>query len=640
MSRWILILALAACKSAEPDSPDAGLPIGDAAGDAAGEAASPVASGDPFAALARMPAQCSADHWCWRTPTPTGNAYAHVFATAADNVWLVGEHGTVLQWDGAAWHVHHPAVPDDVVPGQYTYGITGLGPRDIWIVIGNAVEHWDGSTWTIAETLPPNGIHAFDNIWEAPTGDVWVTRNDGMVDRKLAGGAFRSLDTGCNCFIGSIWGLAADDFWMSTLPAGVMHYDGHAFSRAYDAPAAVGAFVGVARDDAWVSGADGVMAHWDGAAWTRVPTGLPVGGFIGELAALASNDVWWWWEGPSSATSGFIHWDGSALTTTPVDTSAVGVYLYDGRIIDGRWWLVGGSGALYTRASDTAIKPIIEPNLMAVTDLWGPTDDNLYLATGGEIRHWDGHAITTIHPLTGAYAVAGVHGAAGDELFSAGFVVTADRQHYEVSGEHFDGTRWTRTVLATPLTEDHKFITKIWPLGPGEALAVGERGVAYHYVAGAWNPVATGVTVDFVGLWGADADHVWATGPGGTFLRWDRTNPSVMTPDPSLATKTDLGAISGAGGTLWIAIPPSSVLQRIGDGPWTTIPANVAVGGIFAVDADHVVVASSGQDQLARWNGGKFVTEDTGASRPTPVLYQPPGGTMVAGGLDVLLSHP
>ena len=57
-----------------------------------------------------MPALCSADRWCWRDPRPAGNDYDHVYASAADNVWLIGQHGTVLQWDGVTWRAHHPPV--------------------------------------------------------------------------------------------------------------------------------------------------------------------------------------------------------------------------------------------------------------------------------------------------------------------------------------------------------------------------------------------------------------------------------------------------------------------------------------------------------------------------------------------------
>src|SRR5258705_473809 len=83
-------------------------------------------------ALPAMPAQCSADHWCWRDPKPVGNDYDHVYATSDDNIWLIGQHGTVLQWDGAAWRTHHPAVLPGQAAAQFPMSISGRNAGDMW----------------------------------------------------------------------------------------------------------------------------------------------------------------------------------------------------------------------------------------------------------------------------------------------------------------------------------------------------------------------------------------------------------------------------------------------------------------------------------------------------------------------------
>jgi hypothetical protein len=112
-----------------------------------------------------------------------------------------------------------------------------------------------------------------------------------------------------------------------------------------------------------------------------------------------------------------------------------------------------------------------------------------------------------------------------------------------------------------------------------------------------------------------------------------------MTPDPSLKTADNLSAIANCGGVTWVGDSSSSMIWRNDGSGWTQLPANVVASGIACTADGGVVVASSGQDQLARWNGKGFVTEDTGAALPTPVLFQPPGGTLWAGGLEVLLQH-
>jgi hypothetical protein len=584
-----------------------------------------------------LPASCSDDHWCWRTPAPAGNDYAQVYATAPNNVWLIGQHGVVMQWDGSVWTFHHPAQPSGSVTAL-AYSISGRAADDMWLLIGSTIQHWDGSTWSISDSLKPNGIVSFDSIWEAPNGDVWVTMNNGSVDRSLGGRPFEQIDTGCNCLLGSIWGAAPDDFWLTALPGNIMHFDGRMFTTAYTGSTPVGSFVGVTKNDVWVSGTDGALLHWNGRAWSSVPTGVGVG-YLSGATALGSNDVWWWDASDTSATSAFAHWDGKTVTATPVDTSSLGVFIYSAAIIDGRWWLVGGGGAVYTKDGDDSVAPIVNPHVMNLQGIWGALDDDMYFATGGEIQHWDGATQTTLEPVIGASSLSGIRMGGVDELFGVGFDETADHTTYIANAYHYDGASWTKTPLVTSSVTDHHYFTQVWAIAPGEAMAVGYGGIAYRYGAGAWKPVATGVTSDLMGVWGPDADHLWIAGAGGTLLQWNRSSPDVMSPDPTLSTTDDLGAIHGADGVMWIAAGDAAVMRQSAAG-WTRIATPVSPDSIFAIGDTNVVVSSRGQSQMARWNGTAFVPEDNGAGAPTSVLFQPPGGTMLAGGLKTLVEHP
>ena len=638
MNRLILIMAVTAACRSPGASPGADSPAPDAGpADAAGPDATPVAPGDPFARLAALPASCTGDHWCWQSPAPAGNDYGHVYATAPDNVWLIGQHGVVMQWDGAAWRLHHPTGPTGLPQAGLAYSISGRGPDDMWLLIGSTIQHWDGAAWTIRDTVAASGVESFGSIWEAPNGDVWVSMNTGQVDRSIGGGAFARMDTGCGCFLGAIWGTAPDDFWMTALPGNVLHFDGHTFTTSYTGTSPIGSFAGVTRDDVWVSGADGAMLHWDGATWTAMATGL-ARGYLGAAAVIAADDIWWWGTSNTSAQSAFLHWDGRSLTSTPVDTTALGVFLYSAAIIDGRWWLVGGGGAVYTRTGPSTIAPIVDPHVMNLESMWGSSDDDMYFATGGELRRWNGRALTALRPAIGASSISGIRSAGVDELFGVGFEETADHTGYIADAYHYDGTSWSKTQLVKSLLAEHRYFTQVRAIAPGEAIAVGYGGLAYRYASGAWSPIATGVTTDLMGVWGPDADHAWITGTAGTLLQWTRSSPDVAVPDPTLSTTDDLGAIHGAGGSVWIAAG-DHVLHGTAAG-WTPVATGVGVGGIFASDATTVVIAASGQSKIARWNGSAFVPEDNGAAMPTPVLFQPPGGMMLAGGLKALVQHP
>src|SRR5262249_32684197 len=153
-------------------------------------------------------------------------------------------------------------------------------------------------------------------------------------------------------------------------------FDGRMFATAYRGSSPIGSFVGVAEDDIWVSGADGALLHWNGEAWAMIPTGVG-SGYLRGAAARGREDVWWGDAGTTSAMSAFVHWDGKTLTATPVDTSALGVFIYSAAVIDGRWWLVGGGGAVYTKDGDASIAPIVDPHVMNLQGMWGASDDDM-----------------------------------------------------------------------------------------------------------------------------------------------------------------------------------------------------------------------------------------------------------------------
>jgi hypothetical protein len=647
MRRTIALVVLAAaCGGPHSAAPPDAAP-GDDAGPQPPDAGGPHA--DPLAALAAMPAQCSADHWCWRDPKPTGNDYDHVYATSDDNIWLIGQHGTVLQWDGAAWRAHHPAVLAGQAAAQFSMSISGRSASDMWLIYGTAVEHWDGAAWTIKDTAPTNGSVGFDNVWEAPNGDVWVTLSNGTLSRSLGGGDFQRIDTGCGCFLGNIWGLAADDFWMTSLPGNILHSDGKTFTRSFTGTTPVGAILGTATDDIWVSGAAGTLLHWNGTAWKPVASGHTEG-FLDRAGARARDDVWWW------IGADLVHWDGTAITTTTIDTTidttgattGATSQFTDAGLIGGRWWLVGYGGAVSTLTGGKALQPVVQTSMAGMQSMWGSADSDLYFATGGEIFHWDG-ATTTPLPVT-ARRVTGVRTDGVDELFAGGYRLSDDRTRYVALGFHYDGAAWTTTELDVAPFAQNRYFEAIWPLGPGEAIAVGGGGLAYHHASGAWSPIATGVTANLAGVWGPDPDHVYITGAQGTLLRWDRAKPTVATPDPTLdaslipvdpihGTPLDLGPISGAGDRVWVGMPISSDLLTYDGTRWTVVHAGVPAGGLLALDATHAVVSSPGQSLLARWDGTAWTPEDIASGTTMPVLFQPPGGPLLAGGLGGLVEH-
>ena len=585
------------------------------------DAGSPDASvpADPFTSLENLPPVCSSDGWCWLWPTPSGARYNQITSSDPDNIWIFGggvpSFSPIMQWNGQKWITHTPPVPAGYPPYLYPMGLSTTGPNNAWMAYNDLVEHWDGTSWTIVNTP---GVQLM-GIWATPSGNAWVTDNLGNVTEWTpAGVTLKTFSTGT--LVGAVWGTAEDDFFVTTL-GGMFHYDGSNLLSIYHGGKTAASYQG-AKQDVWISGNQGVILHWNGSVMTDIPTGVSSQALVLSAGYAADDDISWIQNGPGGSPANFLHWDGTQVTVTPVDPASQVTPLGTTRCMDlggaqiiaGKWWIVCDGGAVMT-VSGTSLVPVIDP--LTALDMWGTSMTDLYISTGAELHHWDGATWTReIRPVVGLAGNPGAGVGGANELFGLdveGAVDGSGTYIYTIDVVHFDGAAWTSTQATQfPLSGPLEFLAAPYPLGPGEAMIVGQQGTAFHYANGTLTPIATGTTNDLAGVWGPDHDHLSITGSNATLLSWDRANPGVFTPDPSFpTTATDnLLDITGAGGTTWI-IPANQTYMwmKPAAGAWQQVDAKIPPTAIAAHTATDVVVNGNDAGAVSHWNGTEFVRE-------------------------------
>lgn len=631
-------LSVAAChhpqSPATGDAPMSDAPIVDAPPDvvdASPDAATPL--GDPFGGLVQLPPACSSDGWCWWQPAPSGTFYNRIVSSSPANIWIVGGgppgYAAILQWDGHVWTAHQPPVPPGYPACEFPMAVSTIGHDNTWLVYGNLVEHWDGGTWSIVYASTASGV-TLNGVWVDPTGDAWVTASDGTVAR-WHGSTPTIWQFGS--YMGSIWGTAPDDIFVTSVGS-IFHFDGTAFSRIYSGGKTAAWYQG-APGDVWITGGDAAMLHWNGHSVTEVSApAVPSHGVIQSAAFVSRSDVSWIATGATAGPTYLVHWDGAHLATTTIDhpANALGEdpcgLLGSAQVIDGAWWIVCADGGVATMIGAHTLAPVISP-WTGIGSLWGTSTSDLYLATGAELRHWDGATWTTTPRQTAGLRGVKVNG--GSVLFgvhTTGPTTFIDR---------FDGTSWTSTVVSSS-----GLVNSVYPLGPDEALLVGTTGSAYHYQAGVVAPIASGTTANLVDIFAPDGDHAWIAGDRGTLLQWDRSLPGIFTPDASFpATTDDLRAITGAGGLVSvIAANQNHAWMKPAIGPWRLVDTQVFPVSIAAINDHDVVVVGTDSGDAARWNGTSFVREVYPSWRGLQTLYALPDGTTYLSGPSGVIMHP
>ena len=104
-----------------------------------------------------------------------------IWGSSADDVWAVGESGTIR-------HLGAGAVRWEIVPSPTTAHLRrlwGTGPKDIWAVGDRGtILHYDGTAWKPSlAALPLGEKPKLYGVWGSSAGDVWIV-GDGIVLRS------------------------------------------------------------------------------------------------------------------------------------------------------------------------------------------------------------------------------------------------------------------------------------------------------------------------------------------------------------------------------------------------------------------------------------------------------------------------
>ena len=146
----------------------------------------------------------SSDNWCWRNPLPTGNNVRAIWGSEADDVWAVGDGGTILHWDGSAWM----RVSSGTTIGLS--GVWGSGANDVWALGGGGtILNWDGGAWIPVSSGTTN---ALSGVWGSGADDVWAVGGGGTI-LHWDGSAWIRVSSGTASGLGAVWGSGASDVW-------------------------------------------------------------------------------------------------------------------------------------------------------------------------------------------------------------------------------------------------------------------------------------------------------------------------------------------------------------------------------------------------------------------------------------------
>lgn len=487
---------------------------------------------------------------------PTRETLRGVWATS-DAVWAVGDAATVLRFDGERWHsVEVPELRDDAS----LRGVSGRGD-DVWIVGDDLtlLERRGAEFQRVEVPLPDPEVDLFD-VW-ADANEVWVVgegggvlHHDGAEWQRAASGTGRDLFAvhgrgSAVYFAGQggefrVWNREEERFESPPYGSG-------------DRPARDVRGLFVSPDGrVHLVGADGALLVWDGNLPCAAlgDAGAPAefcpgfGSSRPSGQAVVLNDLWT--EGEAALVVGddgaLVRFDGAVRT---VESAASRDNLLAGAANDAELW-VAGDRLLRRRGDDW--QEVLRDSPRALYALQSHGDRLLAAGTGGFVRAYADGFWESLDVSDGAW----LRGLWSDG--QSAWLVGSGGAAWGL----LNGRFWSS--LDTPTGAD---LLDVWSTSSGTTWAVGEGGVILRHDGRRWAIIPSGpeggVTVDLRGVWGGD-DDLWAVGTGAAVLHWDGSRWTSASPADSFS----LNAVWGRSPSEVWAVGSDGTILRYDGSSW------------------------------------------------------------------------
>ena len=282
---------------------------------------------------------CSTGQWCVESsPALDAAVRLHaVFAVSADDVFAVGDSGTILRRTGGTWSGM------DSGTTVRLQGLWGASSSDVWATgLSGTILHFDGTAWSPA--IPASAAEV-DAVWGSSPSDVWFV-GSGTVQHW--NGTSISIAGSFGGSLIAVSGTGPQDVWITGENAGLRHWNGSTWSLVSTGVGTATYFtvLAIATNNVWVSDLMSTRetVNFAGGRWIPRSTMSTV---FNSVAAVAANDLW-----AVGSSSKVGHWNGTSWASDqPIGNFGS---LWSVTTAPGNLWLVGDGGVIAHRSFPTS----------------------------------------------------------------------------------------------------------------------------------------------------------------------------------------------------------------------------------------------------------------------------------------------
>ena len=200
-----------------------------------------------------------------------------LFIISADDIWTVGDEGSILHYDGVQWNeITSPVIANTLSLTD----VAATSHNNIWVTGSLGVLlHYDGATWKrIAASIFDAGADStnFLSIAMSSPADGWIVGHRAHSPKGLIlhyqNGEWQEIQNSPNNNLQSVLMISTTDSWAVGEAGTVMHYSNHQWTQVTkNIPAVPGILLCglsfISSHDGWVVGDQGALLHYYNGTW-------------------------------------------------------------------------------------------------------------------------------------------------------------------------------------------------------------------------------------------------------------------------------------------------------------------------------------------------------------------------------------
>lgn len=199
-----------------------------------------------------------------------------LWGSAEDDLYVVGEHGTIMRFDGQRWwsqsSLPRAGLADGAGfggrPGRPQGGFHGVWgiPNEVLLLVGfgGTILSWEGDEWRTRESGTEERLV---DVWGTSPTNVWAVGDHGTVLR-FDGEQWSAVEVETTEDLEAVWGSGAEDVFIVGAAGTILRWDGEAMHLQLGIThASLHDVWGSGPSNVWAVGHSGTVLRWNGSEW-------------------------------------------------------------------------------------------------------------------------------------------------------------------------------------------------------------------------------------------------------------------------------------------------------------------------------------------------------------------------------------